>query len=265
MSLMFTCEDKATLVAYLYNEIDAQERLQVDAHLRDCAACAGEVAALSNLRTDLAVWAPPIAELGFAIVQRTASQESAPPQAQVLRPAQWWTEVPVWAQAVAAILVLAISAAVANIQVKSGPDGTVVTTGWITPTGVSAQPAPVVAAAPAGDEQWKTALTALEQQLRTEIRANHDAGGVRAAASTSGDQVTLARVQQLLKASEDRQTRELAFRLTQFSRDINMQRRADLMRINKDFGNFEGRTADEIARQRQMINYVIRASATPQQ
>lgn len=265
MSLMFTCEDKATLVAYLYNEVDAEERKQVDDHLQTCAACAGEVAALSGVRTDLAMWAPPIAELGFAITQssRQATAEESAPQAQVLRPAQWWNAVPVWAQAVAAILVLAVSAAVANVQVKSSADGFVVTTGWIAPAG-TASPSPAVATITT-DEQWKPALIALEQQLRNEIRATHDTTSVRAAANSGTDQATLARVQQLLKASEDRQTRELAFRLTQFTRDINMQRRADLLRINKDFGTFEGRTADEIARQRQMINYVIRASATPQQ
>ena len=48
MSLMFTCDDKATLVAYLYDEIDAQDRRRVDEHLRQCAACAAEVGCSPN-------------------------------------------------------------------------------------------------------------------------------------------------------------------------------------------------------------------------
>lgn len=49
MSLMFAC-DKDALVAYLYDEVGAPERLKFENHLRECAACAAEVAALSGVR-----------------------------------------------------------------------------------------------------------------------------------------------------------------------------------------------------------------------
>lgn len=262
MSLMFTCDDKATLVAYLYNEIDAADRQRVDAHLRQCAACAAEVGALAAVRTGLTQWAPPNAELGFTIV-RAGGQPAAAPQAAatVLRPPQWWNTVPVWAQAVAAIFVLAVSAAVANVQVKSGPDGLVVSTGWMTPAADSTPTAPAGAVA-ATDEQWKPALTALEQQLREEIRATRETGTARAASrSSEGDEATLRRVRELLAASEARQNRELALRVTQLTRDMNIQRRADLLRVEQAIGH----TSVEMAKQRQTVNYLIRASTTPQQ
>ena len=167
--------------------------------------------------------------------------------------------MPVWAQAVAAILVLAVSAAIANVQVKSGPEGFVVSTGWLTP---SATPAAASVVPPqAGDQQWRPALVALEQQLRDEIRANEETGTVRVASTSEADNATVARVQALLEASETKQNRELAFRMTQLMGDINVQRRADLLRVEQAIGH----TGVEMAKQRQQLNYVIRASTVPQQ
>jgi len=268
MSLMFTCDDKATLVAYLYDEIDAGDRQRVDEHLRQCAACAAEVGALAGVRIELTQWAAPNAELGFTAVAKATEEivrGDAPPMAAeapsatVLRPAPWWNTVPVWAQAVAAILVLAVGAAIANVQVKSGPDGFVVSTGWMTPP---APPAAASAVTPqAGDQQWRPALIALEQQLRDEIRATKETGTVRAASRSEVDNATVARVRALLEANETRQNRELAFRMTQLMGDINVQRRADLLRVEQAIGY----TGVEIAKQRQQLNYVIRASTAPQQ
>jgi anti-sigma factor RsiW len=265
MSLLFTCDDKATLVAYLYNEIDAADRQRVEEHLRGCVACAAEAGALAGVRTGLTQWAPPQAELGFTIVRTAAGPKAAePPPVAVASPAPWWNTVPVWAQAVAAVFVLAVSAAVANVQVKSGPDGMVVTTGWMTPAATSATVAP--ASVPDNSEQWKPALIALEQQLREEIRTTRETGTVRAASRSEGaDEATrneaiLRRVRDLLAASESKQNRELAFRMTQLMSDINVQRRADLLRVEQAIGN----TGVEMAKQRQQLNYVIRASTTPQ-
>ena len=262
MSLMFTCDDKATLVAYLYDEIDAVDRQRVDEHLRRCTACATEVGALAGVRTELTQWTPPNADLGFTIVRDDASHTpaSAQPAATVLRPPRWYSNVPAWAQAMAAVLVLAVSAAIANVQVKSGPDGFVVSTGWMTPAATPAPAAPAATAA-MNDEQWKTALIALEQQLRQEIRATKETGTVRVASRSEGDDATLARVRALLEASETKQNRELAFRVTQLARDMDIQRRADLLRVEQAIGN----TGVEMARTRQQLNYVIRASTTPQQ
>src|SRR5919106_1773145 len=102
MTTTFTCDDKATLIAYLYGEIDDATRRRVDAHLERCAGCAAEAATLADVRAELGLWGPPDAELGFAIVRK--SDQST---ATVLRPApgvEWWRTVPAWAQAAAAVL-----------------------------------------------------------------------------------------------------------------------------------------------------------------
>jgi len=264
MNSTFLCDDKATLIAYLYGEVDAAMRASVAAHLETCARCAAEVTALGDVRAELALWAPPDAELGFAIVRK-----SDQPTANVLRPAQWWRTVPAWAQAAAAVLVVAAGLGIANLQVRSGPDGFTVSTGWMAPAAAPVLSEPV--GRETGDrrvegpasQEWRTALASLEQQLRNEIRsarAQEQSAGARASAPAA-DEATIRRVQQLLAASEERQARELALRLTQFTSDVNMQRRADLLRIQQSFGQF----GDQMLQQRQILNNVIRVSASGQQ
>src|SRR5688572_31629312 len=126
MNSTFSCDDKATLIAFLYGEVDAAMRASIEAHLETCRPCAAEVTALGDVRAELALWAPPDAELGFAIVRK-----SEQPPAPVLRPApgapatrtlrrgvEWWRTVPAWAQAAAAVLVLAAGLGIANLQVR---------------------------------------------------------------------------------------------------------------------------------------------------
>jgi len=253
MNMQFTCDDKATLVSYLYGEVDAPTRRAVDDHLSTCAACAAEVTALGDVRSELGLWAAPEAELDFAIVKK--SQLAA---ASVLRPARWWNSVPVWAQAAAAVLVVAAGVSIANLQIKSGPDGFSVSTGWMQPAVVT-QPGPLPTAA----DDYKTQLASLEQKLRDEIRASRDQQATTrvAAASTGADEATLRRVQQMIAASEQRHSQELAAQMVQLSNDLNLQRRADLMNIQRAFTTQES----QMFRQRQMLNNVVRVANTPQQ
>src|SRR5688572_24104405 len=254
MTTTFTCDDKATLIAYLYGDVDAATRQRVDAHLETCARCAAEVTALGDVRAELSLWVPPDAELGFAIVKK-----SEHPTAPALRPAQWWRTVPAWAQAAAAVLVLAAGLGIANLQVRSGPEGFSVTTGWMAPAPAPALSEPFDGAAV--ERRVERALVSLEQQLRSEIRSARDQQPAAVRASAPPDDATIRRVQQMLKASEERQAQELAFRLTQFNSDMNMQRRADLLRITQSFGEFD----EQMVRQRQMLNNVMRISASGQQ
>lgn len=265
MSTRLTCDDTETLVAYLYDEIEPIRRDAVARHLVECARCRTDVAALGGVRQALAQWTPPAPPLRFSVVQ-TAVPDPAPDN--VIRPvvASWQT-VPVWAQVAAATLALAVSAAVANVQVRHDTAGWTVSTGWMTPA------APAVAASLAADDAWKPALAALEQSLRHELRdreatvrqASAPAPTPGAAARPTSEAETLARVRALVEASEGRQQQELALRLTQFNRDLDLQRRADLVRIDQGFGQLEGRTGAEVARQRQVLDLIVRAGLRPPQ
>lgn len=258
--MQFTCDDKATLVSYLYGEIDAETRRTVDAHLARCAACAAELTALGDVRSELGLWAAPDVELDFAIVKK-----SQLPASNVVRPARWWTTVPAWAQAAAAILTVAAGASIANLRITSGPEGFSVTTGWMQPAAgeraiVAAGPAVQVQGAAANDE-FKAQLAALEQKLRDEINATRDQNVTRAAATGGADPATIRRVEQMIANAEQRHSQELARRFIDFTNDMTIQRRADMMSIQRAFNLQES----QMVRQRQMLNNAIRVSSTPQQ
>jgi len=258
-NMQFTCDDKQTLVGYLYGEIEPAERKAVDDHLATCAACSAEVMALGDVRSELGLWVPPNVELDFAIVKK-----STLPPSDALRPARWWNTVPVWAQAAAAILVVAAGLSIANLQVRSGPDGFVVTTGWIKGQAPASNAPSDREVAERNVEGWKPALAALEQQLRNEIRSSGEQTPTRVAVRGPADEATVRRVEQLIADAERRQSRELAVRFVELTRDMNMQRRADLMKIGQGFDDYNR----QLLGQRQLLNNVnnaIRVSGTPQQ
>jgi hypothetical protein len=70
----------------------------------------------------------------------------------------------------------------------------------------------------------------------------------------------LSQVRSLVDESERRQQRELALRLAQVVQDFDAQRRTDLVRIEQGFGQIESLTGQEAARQREITNYLVRAS-----
>jgi hypothetical protein len=254
MSTPFHCDDKETLVAYLYDEIDSDLRRQVTAHLRTCVACADEIESLRGVRRDLAEWQPPATELNFAIVQKPAT---------VLRPTRWWqASAPAWARVAAAVLLFATGVALANVQVRYANGGITLTTGWMKPAPTEALPA-LVASPPADD--WRPALTALESQLRREmqsLRGSNPASqpaSMRASSAAVDSDALMRRVRQLVNESEQRQQQDLAIRMIEFGREM----RTDLNRMNTGFRQLQGRTGAVEGNQRQMFD-LMRRVATQQ-
>jgi hypothetical protein len=260
MTNRFQCDDKQRLVGYLYGEISVGDRALMDAHLTSCATCADEVAELRSVRADLARWQPPDADLGFQI-----TRHDAPAAAR-----RWW-QVPAWAPvAMAAGLLLAMAA---SVEVEYGHGAVVIRTGWAKSApdaAASLQREASSAAAAAGlqprsgspsrsmsEADVRAALTSFESRLRAEM------ANVRttSAPAVPVDRVELLRhVEGLIEASERRQQRELAYRLAQAMQDVNLQRQSDLVRIENGFGQIEGLTVQEGARQNRLINYLMRTS-----
>jgi hypothetical protein len=255
MSETFRCDDKEMLVAYLYGEIDPDGRREVERHLRTCAACARETDLLQHVRQDLATWDPPVPGLGFEIQPRPAT---------VLKPSRWAAlgAMPRWAQAAAAVLLVAASAALANLQIQYGEQGLTVRTGWMSPPATAA----VAPAADAADD-WRPALAALERGLRQELQQGRQAGGstpVPVRVEEPADHAALMRqVHALVNASESRQRDEMALRLAQTYRDWDMQRRGDIVRIEQRIGTLQGRTFKAEAGQQEVMNLLRRVSAQP--
>jgi hypothetical protein len=150
----------------------------------------------------------------------------------------------------AALVCVGIAAGVANLEVHYDRSGLSVRTGWI-----AAPSSPVVLQTPPDSGAWRADLTALEQQLRAEFRAA-TAANVRPAAQppTPATEAILRRVQALVEQSESRQQRELALRIGELLRDVQAQRTADLVRIDRTLGYIQNGTGAEVMRQRRMLN-----------
>ncbi len=264
------CEDKDTLVAYLYGELDADGCRVFEGHLRTCTPCAREIEGLQGVRSELAEWAPPEMELGFAVIQARAAQ---PPPATVLRPSRWSVSaMPAWARAAAAVFLVGVGLGFANLEVRSDANGFSVSTGWMGPAPQSAPApaatAPAMAVSLGGPETpaWREEMATLEADLRKEIQAMHASEASVVPTSTSPATVdgpaVLRRVQTLIAESERRQEQELARRLSQFGRESEMQRRADLVRLEQGFGRVEAQRGVDSVRQQQMLDYLYRVSTS---
>jgi hypothetical protein len=256
MTKRFDCDDKERLVAYLYGESTSDDRRAIDSHLESCRDCAAEVRDLQGVRTTLSAWEPPEAELGFRIVR----------EPEAVAPRRWW-QMPAWAPlALAAGLVLALAA---SVEVEYGGGSVTVRTGWArsAPSAVATAPATAPAGTQLTEAQLGAALAALEGKLRAEFVSTTSVPPepvpTPARAQTAGvDRAELIRqVEQLIELSERRQQRELAFRLAQVVQDMDAAHRTDMVRIENGLGQIEGLTGQEVARQQQLINYLMRTAS----
>jgi hypothetical protein len=248
------------LVTYLYDDGgEPVARATFEAHLVTCLRCAEELAALRGVRTQLGRWSPP----RFASVADSGSRDGA---------RRWWREVPAWAQVAAALLFLGVSAAIANLDVRYDASGLSVRTGWMSSARLgqpAAAPAPVQVAPTGTASQltgapWRTDLVALEQQLKNEFHGAQAAAPAGAAAPhPATDAETLRRVRALIDESEKRQQRELALRLAEAIRDVNAQRQADLMKVDRVLGTVQNNLGIQVLKNRaqmQQMDYFIRTS-----
>lgn len=246
------------LISYLYNEIDPVLRDAFERHLPSCLPCRTELDALGGVREGLARWADP--DVAEGVGGRTSRStlrlaDVAPP-----RPSGWrvLAEAPVWMQAAAAMLVVAASLGLANINLTVSPSGVRVTTGWMpAPAAATTQTAavepkatvPTPVSAPSSDEAWRAELAALETRLRAELKTQPVSAAV-----VADDEALLKRVRVLMQESERRQQSELALRVAEVAREAQVQRQADLVRIDRSLGVIQNRTGVEVMRTQQQLN-----------
>jgi hypothetical protein len=248
------CERKEQLVAFIYDELEGSEGRGFEAHLRACAECRAELEDLRDTRGMLTSWAPPEPDFGFRIVRGAA----APP------PAGRFHIPSAWGLAAAAVLVMAVGAAIANIEVRYGGDGLVVRTGWNRGAG----------AAPAGDGiggsdvlqvDWKAEAAALDRRLRQLERSTATQSPVQMAVAPGiSDADVLRRVREMVGQSETRQQRELARQLGQLTRDFETQRRLDLASIDQGMTRLQNTSGAEVKQYRDLIQRMYRATSYQQ-
>jgi Putative zinc-finger len=251
--------DKELLVGYLYDEADATERRTVETHLLACGECRAELKGLRTTRTRLASWAPPAPDLDFHVVR---GAELPAPRAR------YWSVSPAWGLAAAAVLVLSVATAIANVEVKYGPDGLTVRTGASRALSASnAAPAAVqtVAAAAAPGEEVRRELQAISRrigELEAASRTQPTLASVHATTQPLPPDV-LRTTRQLISDSESRQQRELALRISQVLRDVEGARRVDYDRTQRALQEVQGVADTTILRQNEMANHFLRVVQTP--
>lgn len=243
MTVRFQCGDGEALIGYAYDDGHPEELTTIAAHLANCVACADEVKAIQTTRDELRAWIPPDSLLGFHV--STAPQVAA----DAVRPVRWWRQpLPAWAQVAAAVVLFATGAGLGAI--RAGRVGVV----------------PSAAAAEAGAGAVSAQdLAALEARLRTELATLRavppdGARGTAAVAGGGDGEVLLQQVRALIQESERRQQQELTLRAAEVIRDVDAQRRGDLARIERTFGQMEGTTGAQVEQQRQLLNYLMRVS-----
>jgi hypothetical protein len=167
------------------------------------------------------------------------------------------TSIPVWAQALAATLILGVAAGAANLEVSyNAASGLSIRTGWRHPADANPARATTVASADVQDSAsspWSKDLAALERELRGAIDAR-PAAVAMPVSMTNGDEATLRRVRQMVQDSERRQESELALRVAEAVRELQVQRQADLVKIDRTLGLMQNRTGYEVMRTQRQVN-----------
>jgi anti-sigma factor RsiW len=243
------------LVAYLYDDLGPDERHSFAAHLSRCPACRTELDELRGVRSGLAEWTPPAPARVLTL---------APPMAA---PRGRWAamaDLPAWAQVAAAMLVLGVAtglaAGIGNIDIRVDGTGVTLRGGWSaapdSPAEADALPlqAGAAGARDQTDAPWRAELAALETSLRAEVQ---NSNARRASADEAGGNAALVRqVRGFIAASETNQLRELALRVAELRRDFQVQRTADLERIQRNLIVLENTTGGAISQQRALLDRI---------
>jgi hypothetical protein len=253
---MKMCDRQELLVGYLYDEVDAQEKREFDAHLAVCAECRTELDGLRATRDHLALWAPPQPDLGFRLIRGGAEPAPALPRRRF---------APAFALAAAAAVILAVAAAIANVEIRYETDGAMtVRTGWgradtvAAPNQAVPEAAPVNASVDTGDLDRR--LQALETRLAAE-----PAAPASAAASRTSDGEILRQVRELITQAESRQRVALAQGLLQIINDVDRRRRADVAMFEQGNYTHQQLTNAELQQTRDIVNQFIRTAASKQE
>ena len=115
------CDSKELLVSFLYNEIDPADEAGVRAaslHVQRMPRGAGGARRYAR------------AQIGAVDAAGCRPRVSHSPRIEIVAARPWFRFSPAWGLAAAAVLLLAIGAAIANLDVRYGSDGLVVRTGW---------------------------------------------------------------------------------------------------------------------------------------
>jgi len=251
---MCTEANNDTLIEYLYGELAAEDARAFDAHLKSCAECRKTLTEFRGVRDDLAAWAPPECR------DLPSSWAEAPivTVAPMDRMRRW---VPAMGLAAAAMLLVAVSASIANLEIRYDAQGLVVRTGRAQAANEGIAPAQPVAAARASVTPEE--LAAFEQRLMQTFAAPETRMRAETVALTSDNPQLSREVRRLIEESERRTREEMAQRFLEIASDFEGHRRADMLRVQQVLGQMQSRTGAELAQTRDALGRLMLVSQQP--
>lgn len=207
------CDDREKLIAYLYDEADASERRQMDAHLAGCAECREELRSFRSVRQDLLAWDVPAHE---SVWKPFATPMITP----------WYRQVPAWGLAAAAMLVFGIGLA-GGFAARALAAGPMATQAQVQPS-----PQPVLVAPPVGATPEQ--VRALEERIASFERVLADRVSLTSAQPTAANaSLTRADLDSLLKETEGRINERTARKLVSMLVDMEKQRARDMVAVTQ--------------------------------
>ena len=246
------CDSKELLVAFLYDELDPSAKRTFEAHVASCAECRDEIAELRATRGQIALWTPPEPDLGFRLI-RGAAAPPPPPRFRI---------APAWGLAAAALLVLAVGAAIANLDVRYDGAGLSVRTGWQHEADAPSA-AQQNAAGGVANVDWKAQAEVLDRRLRDlerAVGARPQPAVQNASAADLSDAEALQQVREIVGQSETRQQRMVTARLAELTRTFDTQRRMDLAAIDQGMARLQSTNGAEVKQYRDAIQRIYRAT-----
>lgn len=216
------CDDRETLIAYLYDEATADERRRVDAHLAGCAECRDELRSLHGVRRDLLAWDVPARD--------SVWKPFAAPS-----PVAWWRQVPAWGLAAAAALVFGVGLA----------------GGYVAATPIRAAAVAQLATQAQSLSPSADAVRQIEQRLASVEQA-------ASARETAVVPVRLAReapagltrgdVESLLRDTEGRINERTARKLVSILLDMEKARARDMAAVTQQISSVQATTNENLLR-----------------
>jgi hypothetical protein len=223
----YTADRDEMLIGYLYGEIEPAQRAAFEAHIATCERCRKELVDLEGVRGHLQDWTAP--EVIRPFVHDGAGSAAVRPTEPPASIRTGIRDIPRWAQAAAAVLILGASAGMANLDVRYDQGALSIHTGWSRTAAPRAEDSAAVLR--------RADLDALERRLRTELHPAAPAGSpgglLKSDVSAAANAQLLRQVRALVQDSERRQQNELALRIAEVVHEFDSKRGSDLLNIRR--------------------------------
>jgi ribonuclease HI len=214
------------LLDVLYGEASPETQRRVDAHAVGCPACRDELLSFREVRNDLQSWKLP--EMRPFLPRRPLLARHS-----------------LLAAAAALLLATGLAFALRGSELRYEEGRLSFRLGN-----------------PAGGAAFETALAEQEARHQQEIAALKTAWATEAhPVALSGDnEVLLRRVAEMIKDSEDRQSRRAEAKLASLADRAETRRRYDLARISAGLAYLDGKNGQHLSRTAELMGYVLEAS-----